>query len=227
MLSLVALTAAYQAPVVSHLASSRSAFVGVTPAVPEAAAARTSAITMGGNIKELRERVGSVKNTKKITSAMRLVAAAKVRRAQEAVLRSRPFSETLERILGGLLQRLKMEALDIPLLETREAKKVGLVVITGDRGLCGGYNSNAIKKAEQRIAELKEQARHRPGHRGGAPPRPPRPRAPWRRRRRAAGPPRSPPRGGTDRCPRRGVLGAARNSGAARARAARRPPPPP
>jgi len=156
MLSLVALTAAYQAPVVSHLASSRSAFVGVTPAVPEAAAARTSAITMS-NIKELRERVGSVKNTKKITSAMRLVAAAKVRRAQEAVLRSRPFSETLERILGGLLQRLKMEALDIPLLETREAKKVGLVVITGDRGLCGGYNSNAIKKAEQRIAELKEQ----------------------------------------------------------------------
>ena len=138
MLSLVALTAAYQAPVVSHLASSRSAFVGVTPAVPEAAAARTSAITMS-NIKELRERVGSVKNTKKITSAMRLVAAAKVRRAQEAVLRSRPFSETLERILGGLLQRLKMEALDIPLLETREAKKVGLVVITGDRGLCGGY----------------------------------------------------------------------------------------
>ena len=96
MLSLVALTAAYQAPVVSHLASSRSAFVGVTPAVPEVAAARTSAITMGGNIKELRERVGSVKNTKKITSAMRLVAAAKVRRAQEAVLRSRPFSETLE-----------------------------------------------------------------------------------------------------------------------------------
>merc|ERR1719409_1090315 len=88
---------------------------------------------MGATIRELRDRVGSIKNTKKITSAMRLVAAAKVRRAQEAVLRSRPFSETLERILGGL------------------------VVITGDRGLCGGYNSNAIKKAEQRIAELKEQ----------------------------------------------------------------------
>jgi len=156
MLSLVALTAAYQAPVVSHLASSRSAFVGVTPAVPEAAAARTSAITMS-NIKELRERVGSVKNTKKITSAMRLVAAAKVRRAQEAVLRSRPFSETLERILGGLLQRLKTEALDIPLLESRNAKKVGLVVITGDRGLCGAYNSAAIKKTEARIAELKAQ----------------------------------------------------------------------
>merc|ERR1719440_955681 len=112
---------------------------------------------MGASVKELRERVGSVKNTKKITSAMKLVAAAKVRRAQEAVLRSRPFSETLERILGGLLQRLKTEALDIPLLEARTATKVGLVSITGDRGLCGAYNSAAIKKTEQRIEELKEQ----------------------------------------------------------------------
>jgi F-type H+-transporting ATPase subunit gamma len=73
------------------------------------------------------------------------------------VLRSRPFSETLERILGGLLQRLKTESLDNPLLETRTASKVGLVVITGDRGLCGGYNSAAIKKAEARIQELKAQ----------------------------------------------------------------------
>merc|ERR1719238_2061865 len=88
---------------------------------------------------------------------MKLVAAAKVRRAQEAVLRSRPFSETLERILGGLLQRLKTEALDIPLLESRAAKKVGLVVITGDRGLCGSYNAAAIKKTEARIAELRAQ----------------------------------------------------------------------
>merc|ERR1719261_1044790 len=112
---------------------------------------------MGATIRELRDRVGSVKNTKKITSAMKLVAAAKVRRAQEAVLRSRPFSETLERILGGLLQRLKTEALDIPLLETRTAEKVGLVCITGDRGLCGSYNAAAIKKTEQRIEELKAQ----------------------------------------------------------------------
>jgi len=112
---------------------------------------------MGATIRELRDRVSSVKNTKKITSAMKLVAAAKVRRAQEAVLRSRPFSETLERILGGLLQRLKTEALDIPLLESRVADKVGLVVITGDRGLCGSYNAAAIKKAEARIDELKAQ----------------------------------------------------------------------
>merc|ERR1719247_1172007 len=112
---------------------------------------------MGASIRELRDRVGSVKNTKKITSAMKLVAAAKVRRAQEAVLRSRPFSETLERILGGLLQRLSTEALDIPLLESRTATKVGIVCITGDRGLCGSYNAAAIKKTESRIEELKAQ----------------------------------------------------------------------
>jgi len=112
---------------------------------------------MGASIRELRDRVGSVKNTKKITSAMKLVAAAKVRRAQEAVLRSRPFSETLERILGGLLQRVKTEGLDIPLLESRTVKKVGLVAITGDRGLCGAYNSAAIKQTEARIRTLKEQ----------------------------------------------------------------------
>merc|ERR1719359_758702 len=135
--------AAFQAPMMS----------------PRSAAVETRAVSpqMGANIRELRDRVGSVKNTKKITSAMKLVAAAKVRRAQEAVLRSRPFSETLERILGGLLQRLKTEALDIPLLEQREASKVCLVAITGDRGLCGAYNSAAIKKTEARIAELKEQ----------------------------------------------------------------------
>merc|ERR1719213_1560135 len=112
---------------------------------------------MAANIRELRDRVGSVKNTKKITSAMKLVAAAKVRRAQEACLRSRPFTENLERILGGLLQRLSTDSLDIPLLDARPAKKVGLLSITGDRGLCGGYNSAAIKKTEARIAELKAQ----------------------------------------------------------------------
>jgi len=153
MISTVALllcgtAAAFQAP----------ATVRPAAAAPMAAeAARTADVTMGATIRELRDRVSSVKNTKKITSAMKLVAAAKVRRAQEAVLRSRPFSETLERILGGLLQRLKTEALDIPLLEAREAKTVGLVVITGDRGLCGSYNAASIKKAEARIAELKAQ----------------------------------------------------------------------
>jgi len=144
---LVGTVAAFQGPLTVRHASA--------PAATDAA--RVAEVTMGATIRELRDRVSSVKNTKKITSAMKLVAAAKVRRAQEAVLRSRPFSETLERILGGLLQRLKTEALDIPLLESRTAKKVGLVVITGDRGLCGSYNAAAIKKTEARIAELKAQ----------------------------------------------------------------------
>merc|ERR1719174_285640 len=138
---------AFQAPM--------SVRVGQQPAQVEVA--RVAAPQMGATIRELRDRVGSVKNTKKITSAMKLVAAAKVRRAQEAVLRSRPFSETLERIMGGLLQRVKTEGLDIPLLEARTVKTVGLVVITGDRGLCGGYNANAIKQTELRIKQLKEQ----------------------------------------------------------------------
>jgi len=145
-----AATVAFQAPMV---APSQYAAAAVSPVET----ARVAEVQMGATIRELRDRVSSVKNTKKITSAMKLVAAAKVRRAQEAVLRSRPFSETLERILGGLLQRLKTEALDIPLLEARDAKKVGLVVITGDRGLCGSYNAAAIKRAEQRIEELKGQ----------------------------------------------------------------------
>merc|ERR1719146_217266 len=147
------------APKASGFQVTPSFRAGAKAAVAPAAAAlpRTADPQMGATIRELRDRVGSVKNTKKITSAMKLVAAAKVRRAQEAVLRSRPFSETLERILGGLLQRVKTEGLDLPLLEARTVKKVGLVSITGDRGLCGAYNSAAIKQTEARIEALKEQ----------------------------------------------------------------------
>jgi F-type H+-transporting ATPase subunit gamma len=88
--------------------------------------------------------------------AMKLVAAAKVRRAQDAVLATRPFSETLQSVFGGLIQRLGGESVDLPLLTEREVKKVTLLVITGDRGLCGGYNSFMIKKAEARFNELKK-----------------------------------------------------------------------
>lgn len=96
-----------------------------------------------------------MKNTRKITMAMKLVAAAKVRRAQDAVLATRPFSETLQSVFGGLISRLDADSLDLPLLTPRDVKKVTLVVITGDRGLCGGYNSFMIKKAESRYKELK------------------------------------------------------------------------
>merc|ERR1719343_916778 len=105
-------------------------------------------------IKALRDRMDSVKNTKKITDAMKLVAAAKVRRAQEAVINGRPFSENLVKVLYGVNQRAQNEDLDTPLTNIRSVISVMLVVVTGDRGLCGGYNSYVIKKAVSRIREL-------------------------------------------------------------------------
>jgi len=107
-------------------------------------------------LKALRDRMDSVKNTKKITDAMKLVAAAKVRRAQEAVLNGRPFAENLVKVLYGVNQRLRDEDVDSPLTSIRAISTVLLVVITGDRGLCGGYNNYIIKKAVGRIQELDE-----------------------------------------------------------------------
>ncbi len=109
------------------------------------------------NLKDIRDRISSVKNTRKITEAMRLVAAAKVRRAQEQVLRSRPFADRLARVLENLQSRLRFEDADAPLLEDRDLRNITLLAVTGDRGLCGGYNANIIKRTEQRFAELKGQ----------------------------------------------------------------------
>jgi len=110
------------------------------------------------NLKEIRDRISSIKNTRKITEAMRLVAAAKVRRAQEQVLRSRPFADRLARVLQNLEERLGFEASDSPLLARRdEVRTITLLAVTGDRGLCGGYNANVIKRTEQRFAELTGQ----------------------------------------------------------------------
>ncbi|MGF1539166.1 MAG: F0F1 ATP synthase subunit gamma [Pleurocapsa sp.] len=109
------------------------------------------------NLKAIRDRIGSVKNTKKITEAMRLVAAAKVRRAQEQVNATRPFADNLAEVLYNLQGKLEFEDVDLPLLKQREVKKIGLLVVSGDRGLCGGYNANVIRRAEQRAKELKAE----------------------------------------------------------------------
>lgn len=109
------------------------------------------------NLKAIRDRIQSVKNTQKITEAMRLVAAARVRRAQEQVIATRPFADRLAQVLYGLQTRLRFEDVDLPLLKKREVKSVGLLVISGDRGLCGGYNNNIIKRAENRSKELKAE----------------------------------------------------------------------
>lgn len=108
------------------------------------------------DLRTLRDRIASVSNTKKITDAMKLVAAAKVRRAQEAVVNGRPFSETLVQVLYNLNEQLQTEDVDIPLTQVRPVKKIALVVVTGDRGLCGGYNNFVLKKAERRMKELRD-----------------------------------------------------------------------
>jgi F-type H+-transporting ATPase subunit gamma len=109
------------------------------------------------NLKFIRDRISSVKNTRKITEAMRLVAAAKVRRAQQQVLATRPFADRLAQVLYRLQSRIKFEDANLPLLEQRTVKTVGLLVISGDRGLCGGYNTNVIRRAENRAKELVAQ----------------------------------------------------------------------
>ena len=109
------------------------------------------------NLKEIRDRIVSVKNTRKITEAMRLVAAAKVRRAQDQVLKSRPFADKLARVLQNIQTRMQFETSDSPLLSKRKVETISLVCITADRGLCGGYNNNIIKKVELRYGELINQ----------------------------------------------------------------------
>jgi F-type H+-transporting ATPase subunit gamma len=109
------------------------------------------------NLKLIRDRIASVKNTRKITEAMRLVAAAKVRRAQQQVLATRPFADRLAQVLYRLQSRIKFDEISLPLLDVRPVQTVGILVISGDRGLCGGYNTNVIRRAEQRAEELVQQ----------------------------------------------------------------------
>merc|ERR1712190_343853 len=113
-------------------------------------------IQVSSSLKALRDRMDSIGKTKKITDAMKVVAAAKVRRAQEAVLNGRPFAENLVEVLNGVNQCLDDQDVDSPLTNTRPVISVLLVIITGDRGLCGGYNSFVIKKAVARAQELND-----------------------------------------------------------------------
>ncbi|CAA7409084.1 unnamed protein product [Spirodela intermedia] len=129
--------------------------LAAAPPSPASLRQGTHSTAVHCGLRELRERIESVKNTQKITEAMKLVAAAKVRRAQEAVVSGRPFSETLVEVLYNINEQLQTDDVDVPLTKVRPVKKIALVVVTGDRGLCGGFNNAIIKKAETRIAELK------------------------------------------------------------------------
>lgn len=104
------------------------------------------------SLKEIRIRIASVESTQKITSAMKMVSAAKLRRAQNAVLNLRPYSNKLNEILGNLSSA--SESLDgMPLFQVRPIEKVALVVISSNRGLCGGFNANVAKKVEHLLQE--------------------------------------------------------------------------
>ncbi len=97
-------------------------------------------------LKAIRKRIGSVRNTQQITKAMKMVSAAKLRRAQESAVQARPYAEKMTELLKNVSARVSSEA--HPLLTAREEKKVELVLFTSDRGLCGGYNTNLIRSAE-------------------------------------------------------------------------------
>lgn len=101
---------------------------------------------------DIRRRIRSVKNTQQITKAMKMVAAAKLRRAQERIFAARPYAAGLREVLSSIAARV--ENITHPLLEPREAeKKVLLVIVTGDRGLCGAFNTNVIRASLNAIQE--------------------------------------------------------------------------
>jgi F-type H+-transporting ATPase subunit gamma len=106
-------------------------------------------------LKAIRRRVASVRNIQQITKAMKMVSAARLRRAQEAAFAARPYAEKLEAVLQNLSSQ--GQELAHPLLATREEKNIDLLIVTSDRGLCGGFNSNLIRRAEAFIREHPEQ----------------------------------------------------------------------
>jgi F-type H+-transporting ATPase subunit gamma len=106
------------------------------------------------SLRDIRRRITSVKSTQQITKAMKMVAAAKLRRAQEAITRARPYATLLEQSLTRVASRAGTEeSAAHPLLASRTVKRVELVVITSDRGLAGGFNSNVVRRAQRFLTE--------------------------------------------------------------------------
>ena len=106
-------------------------------------------------IKDIKKRISSVRNTQQITKAMKAVAAAKLRRAHQAAVEARPYAEKMRELLSNLSARVSEES--HPLLIEREEKRVDVLLITTDRGLCGAYNSNVIRLAESFRADQQEK----------------------------------------------------------------------
>ena len=107
------------------------------------------------NLKDIRDRIKSVKSIQKVTKAMKMVAAAKMRRAQENMEKARPYNQRLVEIIQHLLPSVERSML--PLLEVREVKRIAYVVVTSDRGLAGSFNSSILRKAHNDIDEFGKQ----------------------------------------------------------------------
>ena len=113
------------------------------------------------SLDDLKIRIASVKSTQKITKAMKMVAAAKLRRAQESAERGRPYSEKMNNIILNLSNGISDKENAPKLLSGTGENKVHLcVVMTSDRGLCGGFNTNIIKKAKSHFEDLKKQGKN-------------------------------------------------------------------
>jgi F-type H+-transporting ATPase subunit gamma len=107
---------------------------------------------MAGQLKEVRNRIKSVQSTQQITKAMKMVSAAKLRRAQDAITQMRPYAQKLQEMLSNIVSNVEGD-LNMSLAETRPVDKVLLIVITSDRGLAGAYNANVVKTAKQAIKD--------------------------------------------------------------------------
>jgi F-type H+-transporting ATPase subunit gamma len=105
------------------------------------------------SLRDIRKRIRSVKNTRQITKAMKMVSAAKLRRAQENVIAARPYAKTLDGVMSTLIGKSEPGSLSHPLLTRREVKKVELLVVTSDRGLAGGFNANINRRALKYVAD--------------------------------------------------------------------------
>ena len=117
---------------------------------------------MSGQLKEVRNRIQSVTSTQQITKAMKMVSAAKLRRAQDAILQMRPYAEKLQEMLSNIVSSASGD-MELHLADERAAEKILLIPITSDRGLAGAYNTNVIKMTREVIKE-KYSAQHSKGN---------------------------------------------------------------
>lgn len=144
------------APILRNTGRSVASFVGGSV---KTVSRRGPKVQRMGVDNAMKDRIAGIQKTGKLTDAMRLVAAAKVRRAQEGVERSRPFSEELTGMIKGIVKKLKGSGLEqeLPMLRTPEkVNNVGIVLVQSNRGLCGAYNTFIAKRAITRIEELNE-----------------------------------------------------------------------